>query len=465
MGLLHLASLSGGSLMNSVVVSAPSGRIPAFADARRTRLALGTLLYLAQGFPQGVVFYAIPTWLAAKGQSAVVVGAAASAASLPWMLKFVMGAVMDRYTWLPMGRRRPWLIGAQILIALAFLAYALISPLPTQTSLVIGFSLLISSLTAIQDVALDALVIDLTPDSEMGRMNSFMFAGKLLGIAGGMAACGYFMQYHSIGAAMIAMFVLFAIPATASIVVRERSGEKRLPWNPGCTSSESAAIKLDAWLPILQIALRTMVRRDTLFVVAMLMLYGVHQALFDQGSSLFLVRRLGWGEGQIGGVKAVGNLIYAGISLSLGAFLIDRVGPKRMALIAGTAGGVALAVLAATQDQWHDASAILAILVLVEVFTTLFYLSFLVLAMRVSAAEVAATSFALIVATHSLGLTFGGWVLGRSEAAGGFAAVYGLAGALLVFAGLVAQGVARSIGGTQRIDNDQVMLETPATAH
>ena len=451
--------------MNALAMAAMPLKIPAFAEARRTRLALGTLLYLAQGFPQGVVFYAIPTWLAAKGQSAVVVGAAASAASLPWMLKFVMGAVIDRYTWLPMGRRRPWLIGAQSLIALAFLTYALISPMPTQTALVIGFSLLISSLTAVQDVALDALVIDLTPDSEMGRMNSFMFAGKLLGIAGGMAVCGYFMQYHSIGAAMIAMLVLFAIPAAGSIIVLERPQEKRLPWLPGRTSPESAAIKPHAWLPILRIALSTMVRRDTLFVIAMLMLYGVHQALFEQGSSLFLVRRLGWGEGQIGGVQAIGNLINAGIALTLGATLIDRVGPRRVALIAGTGAGVALAALAVTHDLWHIAPAILAILGFVTMFTTLFYLSFLVLAMRVSAAEVAATSFALIVATHSLGLTFGGWLLGRSDAEGGFTAVYGFAATLLVLAGLAAQGVARRTGATQVLDDDKPLLETPATAH
>ena len=34
--------------------------LPAFTDDRRLRLFLGTQLYLAQGFPQGVVFYAIP---------------------------------------------------------------------------------------------------------------------------------------------------------------------------------------------------------------------------------------------------------------------------------------------------------------------------------------------------------------------------------------------------------------------
>ena len=451
--------------MRKLVTGAALRGIPAFAEGGRVRLVLGTLLYLAQGFPQGVVFYAIPTWLAANGQSAVVVGAAASAATLPWMLKFVMGALMDRYTWLPMGRRRPWLIGAQSLIALAFLAYALISPLPTETTLVIGFTLLISSLTAVQDVALDALVIDLTPEDEMGRMNSFMFAGKLLGIAGGMAIAGYFMQYHSISAAMIAMLVLFAIPAGASVVILERNGEKRLPWSRGLASPESAAIKPQAWLPIFRIAFRTLFRRDTLFVIGMLILYGVHQTLFEQGGNLFLVRRLGWGEGQIGGVQAIGNLLNAGMALTLGATLIDRVGPRRMALIVACAAGLALSAFAATHELLRTAPVIIAFLGIISLSVTLFYLSFLVLAMRVAAAKVAATSFALIVATHSLGMIFGGWLLGRSEAAGGFTAVFGFAATFLLLSGFIAQGITRRTGGVSRLGIDAVKLETPITAH
>lgn len=444
--------------------AATLSRIPAFSDGGFVRLMLGTLLYLAQGFPQGVVFYAIPTWLGANGQSAVVVGAAASAASLPWMLKFMVGAVMDRYTWLPMGRRRPWLIGAQSLIGIAFLTFALISPLPSQVTLVLGLTFLISSLTTIQDVALDALVIDLTPPGEMGRMNSFMFAGKLLGIAGGMAIAGYFMQYHSIGAAMVAMFVLFAIPASASIAILERPGERRLPWTPGRTSVESAAISPKAWLPIFRIALVTLFRRNTLLVIGMLILYGVHQTLFEQGTNLFYIRQLGWGEGQIGGINAVYNLLSAGISLTVGAMLIDRVGPRHMALIAGTTAGVTLGLFAATHELWQT-PAILAIMLVANLSVTLFYLSFLVLAMRVSAAEVAATSFALIVATHSLGSTFGGWLLGYTEAQGGFTSVYGFAAALILLSGFVAQGVTRRTGGVYRIDDAELKVEMPATAH
>jgi predicted MFS family arabinose efflux permease len=66
----------------------------------------------------------------------------------------------------------------------------------------------------------------------------------------------------------------------------------------------------------------------------------------------------------------------------------------------------------------------------------LFYLAFLVMAMRVSVIEVAATSFALIVATHSLGRTAGGWLLGELDAQGGLMAVFAVSALFIFVAGL-----------------------------
>ena len=85
----------------------------AFADSSRLRLFLGAILYLAQGMPQGVMFYGIAAWLAANGQSVAVVGSVFAAVSMPWASKFFLGAIIDLYTYLAMGRRRSWLVGTQ----------------------------------------------------------------------------------------------------------------------------------------------------------------------------------------------------------------------------------------------------------------------------------------------------------------------------------------------------------------
>jgi PAT family beta-lactamase induction signal transducer AmpG len=324
------------------------------------------------------------------------------------MFKWAAGALTDRYTFMPMGRRRPWLVGSQICITLMSLAYAVVSPLPNQTSLVIGFTFALSSLTAVQDVALDALVIDLTPDGEKGRMNGFMFGGKLFGIAGGTAVTAYFIQYHGISAAMLAMMLLFAIPALAAIAIRERRGERLLPWTAGEASEAAKATKPEAWWPIFRLSLAALLRRDTLLVIALLITYGLHQTIYEQGVALFAARVLGWGESAYGNLLGAGNLIVGGLSLLVGGYLVDRYGPRTTSLVGGFTGLVLIGGYALANGLWTNDLIFIIWFIASGLFTTLFYLSFLVMAMRVSVKEVAATSYALIAATFALGTSAGG---------------------------------------------------------
>jgi PAT family beta-lactamase induction signal transducer AmpG len=61
------------------------------------------ILYLSQGVPVGVFFFALPGWLAANGASPADIGFFLDATSLPWTLKFINGFLMDRFAYLPMG--------------------------------------------------------------------------------------------------------------------------------------------------------------------------------------------------------------------------------------------------------------------------------------------------------------------------------------------------------------------------
>ena len=75
-------------------------------ENRTFRLACFFLFYFAQGLPVGLTSVALPAWLASNGASDAAVGALVATAYLAWSYKFVIAAVMDRYTYLPMGRRR-----------------------------------------------------------------------------------------------------------------------------------------------------------------------------------------------------------------------------------------------------------------------------------------------------------------------------------------------------------------------
>lgn len=411
--------------------------IPAFADSSRLRLMLGTLLYLAQGFPQGIFFYAMPTWLAANGQSTEVVAMAAAAASLPWSLKFIAGLFMDRYTWAAMGRRRPWLIGSQIGIIISLIVISLISPQPDETTLVIGFIFMLSVLTAVQDVALDALVVDLTPENEMGRMNGFMFGGKVFGIAAGMAGTGYLLEYHGFASAMLGMLVLFMIPATAALVIRERAGEKLLPWTTGKPAPGLAADN-DTILPIVRAALRNLVRPQGLVTVLVILIYSVHQRINEMTDGLFAIRQLGWNQAEVGSLMASSNIAMGILCLTLGGWMVDRFGARRIAVWSGIFALPVMGIYIVDPELWADDRLYVVWFFAKNVPLYLFYLANLVLMMRATAKEAAALSFALYAAIVPLGFMIGAALLPMLEDKGGWQAMFGASAAFIFIAGVMA---------------------------
>ena len=135
--------------------------LPAISQYRTLRLFTVFILYVAQGAPIGVFFFAVPAWLAMNGASPLAIGGFLSATSLPWTLKFVNGFIMDRFTFLPMGRRRIWLIGAQSIMVAGLILLALINPGAADIAALSAFSFLIMSATTFQDVAIDGMAVDL----------------------------------------------------------------------------------------------------------------------------------------------------------------------------------------------------------------------------------------------------------------------------------------------------------------
>ncbi len=67
-------------------------------------------LYLAQGIPIGILYFAIPPWMAASGKAAGEIVIFSVVVGLPPGFKFLFAPLMDRYTYLPMWRKRRWVL-------------------------------------------------------------------------------------------------------------------------------------------------------------------------------------------------------------------------------------------------------------------------------------------------------------------------------------------------------------------
>ena len=151
-------------------------------------------MYFAQGIPQGLLAIALPAWLVSQGATAAQIGTYMAVMALPWSFKLLAGPVMERFEFLPMGRRRPWVVGAQAGLSLSLLALMWVEDPSAQIGLLAGVGFLVNVFAATQDVATDGMAIDVTPQREQGRLNAFMAFGKAIGWSATAAVAGVLLM-------------------------------------------------------------------------------------------------------------------------------------------------------------------------------------------------------------------------------------------------------------------------------
>src|SRR5262245_28613941 len=104
------------------------------------------------------------------------IGAAMALAYLPWTFpKLIWGAMIDLVPATRFGRRRPFIIVAEFFMG-ATLLLLLAVDAKRQTPLMNAVLFLHNTFAAIQDVAVDAMAVDVLPEHERGRANSVMWA-------------------------------------------------------------------------------------------------------------------------------------------------------------------------------------------------------------------------------------------------------------------------------------------------
>jgi MFS family permease len=193
-------------------------------------------LYTAQGIPSGFISFTLIAYLAEQGYSAAAIGNMLFWVYLPWVFKFLWGPFVDNYHYLPMGRRRPWILSAQSGMVATVVIIALVPGIESKVALLTGLLFFHNCFASLQDVAVDGLAVDILNPEEFGKINGFMFGAKRFGTMVGGAGIGYLMgKYTSLG---IAGGLFLTVPLLLLIMclpafIRERPGEKLFPWSEG----------------------------------------------------------------------------------------------------------------------------------------------------------------------------------------------------------------------------------------
>ena len=374
------------------------------ATSSRTRYVAGALAYFAQGIPKGLLHIALPAWLASKGVAPVDIAAFLGVIMLPWAFKLVVGPLMDHYEYLPMGKRRPWVLAMQLGMVVSLLGLGLVNDPAQQIGLLMAVGFVINAFTAAQDVAVDGMAIDLVPIEEEGRLNAYMSFGKAIGWAATSAVTGTLLVMGgtvltgvvcSIGAAVIFVYLLF---------VRERHSERLLPWSAGEASPKNEPPP--SFKQVFFDLNHVLWNRASLVIMLIMFMAGMFSGYGRALMPIAAVQVFEFSTPQWSDLNAVMGFAGAVVALFLGP-VIDRRGAKSVMGITILLTGVHAFTLASTQELWTNSTYVMVMMSLWILLLPIIMVCVLALAMSICTSGESATQFAIYMSVCNIGATVG----------------------------------------------------------
>jgi PAT family beta-lactamase induction signal transducer AmpG len=158
---------------------AAGGRFPGMNSSKPTtwqslravvgswRLLSVVLLSFSSGLPLGLVWIAIPAWMARAGVDIKVIGLF-SLAQAPWSFKLLWSPSMDAYPLPFLGRKRGWILVSQVALVALGLGLSAVSDEPRAVWVIGSLALAIAFASATQDIAIDAYAVEVLRPEEHG---------------------------------------------------------------------------------------------------------------------------------------------------------------------------------------------------------------------------------------------------------------------------------------------------------
>ena len=305
-------------------------RIPALSERASLRYVNFIALYFAEGLQMGMLFVGIPAWMAMQGKTPGQIGQFAAACALPWTFKFVVAPLMDRYTYLPMGRKRPWVLFGQLGLIVSLVAIGLVPDPLHNLPLFMGAAFMVSVFGALQDAAADGMAIDSVPPQQQARANGFMAGSRMIGSSLALAVGSWLLNAYNFTVAMGAISLLVGLVTLVPICLREQPGEKLLPWTAGVASPETTRMQVRQWSTIFRSLYGVFRLRDSLLITLLLFISQGAYNYFETLLPLFAVKITGWTNVFYAQVFATADLIGGIGGMFIGGYLIERFGKKRM---------------------------------------------------------------------------------------------------------------------------------------
>lgn len=389
--------------------------IPALSDNSFLRYFNFIALYVAQGIPEGMCFFGIPAWMAMNGKTPAEIGGFVAMVGLPWSFKIITAPLMDRFTYLPMGRRRPWVIFGQFGLIASFIAMAFVPDPLHNLNLFMAAGFAVGFFGSFQDVATDGMAIDIVPAEQQARANGLMWGAKIMGTSASLALGSWLLNKYNFSIAVSVLSVAVGFIMLAPLLLRERAGEKLLPWTNGTASPETKKMQVTSWKVIGRSLYSVFTLRNSLLFAFMAFITQGAFNYIDTLLPIFTVQELGWTDRAYSNFYATATLIGGIGGMLIGGILIDKFGKIRMLNIYFSLLIVLTAGLAFLKMYWGYKWFISGFMIIYQILYVFSTIGVFATAMQCCWKKVSATQFTLYMTIANVGRIVGAKLIGPAK--------------------------------------------------
>lgn len=360
------------------------------------RLLAVLCLGFSSGLPLALTGSTLQAWFTEANIDLVTIGAL-SLLGIPYTLKFLWAPIMDYFGVPGLGRRRGWILFAQIGLVLSLLLLAQMDP-SYQAAKMGVVALAIAFFSASQDIAVDAYRTDILSPSERGLGSSyyvFAYRAAML-LSGGLALVladyvGWKLTYEIMaGMVFISMIATYKAPRSIDLPVQ---------------ANNIFTTMFDA--------LRDLLQHDRIiFILLFIIFYKFGDALALSLMTNFLLKGLGFSLTEVGLAYKTVSFIATILGAFVGGVFLLRWHIYRALLVFGLAQAFSNLMFVLLAFVGKDFS-LMAASIFVENFcsgmSTAALMAFM---MALCNLQYTATQYALLSTVASLGRVFLGPIAG-----------------------------------------------------
>ena len=384
-------------------------------ESKAARTSTLCALYFAQGFPWGFMTTALIAYMANKGLSVESTGYLISMAVLPWSFKLFWAPLIDSFNYPAMGRRRPWIIGSELLMALTLIGMALSRDIINNINMLAWMFFLHNCFASLQDVCTDALAVDILPDEERGRVNGFMWGSKIIGVGFGTSVMGTLLVHTSINLTVFFQAVLVLVVMIFPLIFRERNGEKILPWTSGKSMLDTQIDAMRSPFSVVKDLFKGFTIVPTAFAALFILTAFIGNGIGSAFLPALYTNKLGWAPDTYSQVIGVPGTILEFFGAIAGGYIADKIGKRKIIAVGYAAYGILTIVFGLLSDYWTNSLISTIYLVIYPGCISFGTVAVFSLFMQISWTRAAATMFTCYMAMANLSTTLGTRLAGRLE--------------------------------------------------